>query len=214
MTYATAMNAIASLAAQLERRGRTGRHVTAIAGPPGAGKSTIAETLADHLNAADPGSAAILPMDGYHFDDILLKARGWLSRKGAPHTFDVAGYGHMLARLRANAEPEIAVPVFDREIEIARAGARMIPQTVRHLLTEGNYLLLDEPPWTDLAPLLDTTIYLDVPMDVLTRRLAARWQHLDPETCARKLESNDLPNVRKVRSGSRPADIVLRDGDA
>ena len=185
------------------------RHVTAIAGPPGAGKSTVADQLAERLNAKDPGSAAVFPMDGYHFDDLVLVPRGWRPRKGAPHTFDVAGFAHMLRRLRENAEPEIAVPVFDRTIEIARAGARLIGQEVRHLITEGNYLLLDQEPWRDLAPLLDTTVFLDVPLPEIEARLTDRWKALDPEAYREKMEGNDLPNARLVIGESRPADYVL-----
>ncbi len=193
----------------LRQRAAQARHITAIAGSPGAGKSTVADDLVARLNAEDPGSAAILPMDGYHFDDQLLIPRGWRPRKGAPHTFDVAGFAHMLQRLRANTEPEIAVPVFDREIEIARAGARLIPACVRHIIAEGNYLLLDAPPWSDMRPLFDTTVFLDVPMAEIEARLTARWQALSPDDFRTKMEGNDLPNARQVVTQSRPADFVI-----
>ncbi len=189
-------------------RGREARHITAIAGPPGSGKSTVAERLVETLNARDPGSAAVFPMDGYHFDDAVLDERGWKARKGAPHTFDVGGFSAMLERLRANAEDEIAVPVFDRRIEIARNAARFIPKTVRHLIAEGNYLLLDEAPWTDLK--FDTTVFLDVPMEELERRLRERWRQLVGEELRVKLEENDLPNARLVVENSRSSDFVLR----
>lgn len=200
---------IESLAGLLLARPAAPRTITAIAGAPGAGKSTLAEALAERLNAAEPDCAAVFPMDGYHYDDRVLVPRGWRPRKGAPHTFDVAGYGHMLRRLRTNEEPEIAVPVFDREIEIARAGARLIPAAVRHIVTEGNYLLLDEAPWSDLAPLYDVTVFLDVPMTELERRLTERWRALDPDDFRVKMEGNDLPNARHVVGNSRPADYSI-----
>lgn len=186
------------------------RRITAIAGPPGAGKSTVAESLVQALNARFAGLAAVLPMDGYHYDNLVLEKRGWRSRKGAPHTFDVAGFAHMLARLRRNDEEEVAVPVFDRSIEIARAGARIIPRSVRHIVVEGNYLLLDSPPWTDLAEHFDTTVYLDVPEPELRRRLLERWSDLSGDALEEKLEGNDLPNVRLVTSSSRSGDYVIR----
>src|SRR5688572_33087414 len=105
----------------------------------------------------------VLPIDGYHFDDRVLVQRGLRPRKGAPDTFDVAGFYHMLHRLKRNEESEIAVPVFDRDLEIARAGARLIPRSVRHLIIEGNYLLLDRPGWSSLRGLFDTTIMISVP---------------------------------------------------
>lgn len=191
-------------------RGKVGRSLTAIAGPPGAGKSTLAEELAEALNAGDPGSAAVFPMDGYHYDDLVLVPRGLRPRKGAPDTFDVSGFAHMLARLRENAEREIAVPVFDRAIEIARAGARMIPQTVRHLIVEGNYILLDRGDWRQLHRHYDTTVLIEVPEDELRWRLTERWKNLDPEAFTFKMEENDLPNGRLVRTGSIRPEFTVR----
>lgn len=198
------------LETELRQRGADTRHVTAIAGAPGSGKSTVADDLAQRLNAADPGSAAVFPMDGYHYDDAILNARGWRPRKGAPHTFDVAGFSHMLARLRANAEPEIAVPVFDRSIEIARNAARTIPQEVRHLIVEGNYLLLDAPEWHPLGDLFDTTVFLDVPLEELTRRLEQRWSDLQGDALRKKMDENDLPNAALVVNQSRSAEFVIQ----
>jgi pantothenate kinase len=190
-------------------RGRTERSITAIAGPPGAGKSTLAEALVEALNADEPGSAAVFPMDGYHFDDLVLVPRGLRPRKGAPETFDVAGFGHMLGRLRQNIEPEIAVPVFDRSIEIARAGARMIPKSVRHLVVEGNYILLGIGEWHMLHRHYDTTVMIEVAEEELRRRLSDRWKELDPAAFAFKMEENDLPNGRLVRGESVAAEFVL-----
>lgn len=90
------------------------RRLVAIAGAPGSGKSTLTDSLVAHLNAPRPGIAAVLPMDGYHFDDRVLVPRGLLPRKGSPETFDVAGFRHMLKRLSEDDEEEVAVPVFDR----------------------------------------------------------------------------------------------------
>ena len=118
------------------------RRILAIAGAPGSGKSTLAETLATRLNALQPGRAALCPMDGFHYDDAVLDARGRRPWKGAPDTFDVGGLRAILSRLRARDEAEVAVPVFDRRLEIARAGAAIIPQAADTIICEGNYLLL------------------------------------------------------------------------
>ena len=198
-----------TLIAAIAIKGETGnRVIAAIAGPPGAGKSTLAEQIVDALNSAEPGSAAILPMDGYHYDDMLLVPRGLRPRKGSPETFDAAGFAHTLMRLRQNAESEIAVPVFDRSIEIARAGARMIPQSVRYIIAEGNYLLLDEGRWRELHPHYDLTVMIREPDAVLRARLEDRWKNLTAEERAWKLDGNDLPNGRRVMEGSIAPDFV------
>lgn len=191
-----------------------GRVLVAIAGAPGSGKSTQAEALCDLLNARRAGMAAVLPMDGFHYDDLHLVPAGLRPRKGAPETFDVGGLYHALARIRAADEPFVAVPVFDREIEIARAGARMIAADVPVIIVEGNYLLLDQEPWFRLRPLFDVTVLVEVPEEVLRARLTARWQHhrLTPEEIAWKLDGNDLPNGRFVMAHSQGAEFILRNG--
>jgi pantothenate kinase len=187
------------------------RHIVAIAGPPGSGKSTLAETLESGLNAKMAGYAAIFPMDGFHYDDLVLVPRGLRPRKGSPETFDIDGFAHMLGRLRSNAEWEVAVPVFDRSLEIARAGARVIPQSVRVLIVEGNYLLLDRDGWNGLG--FNTTVMLEVPRETVRQRLIERWiQHAkSAEQIALQVDSNDMINVDLVQTSSRAADYCIRE---
>jgi pantothenate kinase len=187
------------------------RLMLGIAGAPGSGKSTLAERLVQRANAARPGVAALLPMDGYHYDDTLLETLGRKARKGAPDTFDVGGLHHMLERLRARDEAEVAVPVFDRAIEIARAGARLIPQSVGVLVVEGNYLLLSSPPWAGLRRCFDLSVTIETPEATLRERLTRRWQqyNLSPAQIERKLELNDLPNGRRVVAESQTPDYRL-----
>ncbi|MFN6924871.1 MAG: nucleoside/nucleotide kinase family protein [Tabrizicola sp.] len=203
------------LADEAEARAKGGdRVILAMAGAPGSGKSTLAEKLAGKLSARQPGLAMVLPMDGYHYDDLYLVPAGLRPRKGAPHTFDVGGLYHTLTRLRARDEATVAVPVFDRNIEIARAGARLIPAEVAVIVVEGNWLLLDQSPWDRLRPLFDITVMVDVPEHVLRSRLRGRWERLglsEPEIRA-KLEENDLPNARLVRQGSVAADWRIENG--
>lgn len=186
------------------------RLLIAVAGAPGSGKSTMADAIRDALIARGIGAEA-LGMDGFHLDDAILIARGWRPRKGAPHTYDIAGFAHLLSRLRANEEPEITIPIFDRDLELSRNCARIIPQTTELLVVEGNYLLLDQPGWRDLAPLFDLTVSLDIPAEVLRERLLARWRHhgMAEADLPAKIEGNDMPNAMTVITESRPADLVL-----
>jgi len=210
---------LAALAAVLAAAAAGGdRVILALAGAPGSGKSTLAaalaEALAGRLDGMAPGMAAVLPMDGYHYDDLYLVPAGLRARKGAPQTFDVGGLYHTLRRLRARDEAEVAVPVFDRALEIARAGARLIPASVAVIVVEGNWLLLDQAPWQRLQPLFDLTAMVEVPEAVLRARLRARWERLGlPEAeILVKLEANDLPNGRLVRDGSVPAGYRIANG--
>ncbi|MEM1073629.1 MAG: nucleoside/nucleotide kinase family protein [Pseudomonadota bacterium] len=169
------------------------RRLIAVAGPPASGKSTLAAALSLQVSRS-----CVVPMDGFHLDNRLLEERGALARKGAPHTFDVAGLNHLLARLQT--EEEVNFPVFDREIDRAIAGAGCVDSDTKTVLVEGNYLLFDKPGWRDLAVFWDFSLYLAVPEADLRKRLLARWHAhgYSAETARQKTEANDLPNARLV----------------
>ncbi|WP_106418445.1 nucleoside/nucleotide kinase family protein [Salinicola tamaricis] len=188
------------------------RRIVALAGPPGAGKSYLAARLVEALAVFAPGRAEILPMDGFHYDDTLLTQRGDLARKGAPHTFDVEGLAVTLQRIAADDGSVVAVPVFDRAIEIARAAARLIGPEARLIIVEGNYLLLDDPRWERLAERFDLRVFIQVPERTLEQRLARRWAHLSAAQRETKLEGNDLPNMRLVLQHGSCADLYLDNG--
>jgi pantothenate kinase len=183
-----------------------GRFLTALAGPPGCGKSTLAEAVAGHLGKG----ARVVPMDGFHYDDAVLTARGLRARKGAPDTFDVAGFTTLIRRLRD--EDEVAIPVFDRSMELSRAAADVVLPDDRFLVVEGNYLLLDDGPWAALRGAFDLTVWIDVPEAELDRRLTRRWAHhgKSPAEARAWIDSNDMPNIRYTKAHSRPADVVIR----
>jgi len=202
------MSAIATIASMIfKHAGKSGRSLVAIAGPPGAGKSTLAARLVDVLPR---GSAAVVPMDGFHYDDAVLARIGLAGRKGAPETFDFDGLEALLIRLRSG-ERDVAIPVFDRSMELARAAAAIVSSDVKFVLAEGNYLLLDEEPWSRLRALFDATVFLDVPRDELERRLIRRWADhgRSPEDGRNWVEMNDLPNADRVLSRRARADLVV-----
>lgn len=193
----------------LERAEGQSRFVVAIAGPPGSGKSTLARQLVDRLNGRRD-QAALLPMDGFHFDNRVLGNLGLVSRKGAPETFDFDGFFRLFSAIRTMESP-IYAPAFDRELDLARAGALEIRGDHRMIVAEGNYLLLDGEPWTKLAGLFDLTVFLNVAEDELERRLIRRWldHGHDRQAAERRARGNDMVNARLVNSRRMPADILL-----
>jgi len=203
------MSEIAHIAATIFRRARHDkRTLVAIAGAPGSGKSTLAEELAAAMNSSGQ-SAIVVPMDGFHYDDAVLARRGLSQRKGAPETFDFAGFECLLKRLGSETG-EIAVPVFDRSMELARAAAEIVSGDHKIVLVEGNYLLLDEAPWSGLRPLFDFTIFLEVPREELERRLLERWRDHGRTDGPAWVASNDMPNVDRVMGKRLEPDLVVR----
>jgi pantothenate kinase len=201
---------ISTIASTIQNKAENAvRFMVAIAGAPGSGKSTLAEQIREELCRVGE-TAIVVPMDGFHFDDVILNERGDRPRKGAPFTFDVYGFITLLKRIRAR-ELEIAIPVFHREQEAAHAGERIISGDARIVLVEGNYLLLNSTPWNQLVPLFDLTIALNVPKEELERRLIQRWlEHgFDMEAAKKKVASNDILNVEEVISKSAPADLTV-----
>jgi pantothenate kinase len=146
---ATEAQTLVARAREFVRRER--RTILGIAGPPGGGKSTLAQTV-----VAAVGSAAVLvPMDGFHFAQAELVRLGRRDRMGAPDTFDALGYIALLRRLRDRSEEVVYAPEFRREIEEPIAGAISVPRAASLVVTEGNYLLVPEEPWAGVRPLLD-----------------------------------------------------------
>ena len=173
------------------------RKLVAIAGAPGSGKSTLASELAKYLSARGR-KALVVPMDGFHLDNAILETRGLLPRKGAPETFDAPGLLRLVRALKSGEE--VFAPTFDRTRDLAIAGAVAVPATAKIVIVEGNYLMFDEPPWADLAPLWDVSAWLDVPMPELRARLIHRWLALNYSraVATRRAEGNDIPNAQRV----------------
>src|SRR2546423_706529 len=187
--------------------GGAGRRILGITGAPGAGKSTLARRLVDALS----GAAVLVGMDGYHLAQAELERLGRAERKGAPDTFDAAGYLALLRRLRTPDTGAVYAPEFRRAIEEPIAGAVAGPPSVTLGVTEGNYLLLDTEPWSAIRGLLDEVWFLAP--DEHSRRvwLTARHRRYGrtAEQAAARTAGSDERNARLVAPTSSHADLLL-----
>lgn len=185
------------------------RYMLGLAGAPGAGKSTVAQRLLQAL----PGRAVVVPMDGYHLANSELARLGLAGRKGAPDTFDSAGYVALLARLRLRVPGEVVyAPEYRREIEEGVAGAIAVPPEIELIITEGNYLLLDQGHWAGVRAQLDAVWYVDIDGDLRRERLAARHMRYGrtAEQARDWVLRTDEPNALLVEASKVRADLVLR----
>jgi len=204
------MNAPPVCLERLERLLADGqRKLVGLVGAPGAGKSTLARALLD----ARPALAQIVPMDGFHLANVELARLGRAARKGAPDTFDSAGYVALLRRLREQRDEEIVyAPEFRREIEEPIAGAIPVLPATRLILTEGNYLLLETGAWRGVAALLDEVWYVEVEAAERLRRLVARHERYgrSPDAARAWVEQTDEPNARLIEATRERAHLVVR----
>ena len=184
------------------------RYFIALSGPPASGKSTISEKLVKDLTLKGHNSS-ILQMDGFHYDDQILKQKSLLLKKGAPETFDVMGFLNFLFRLQN--ENEVAIPIFDRSLELSRSSAVIISKEIRVVIVEGNYILLKTHPWRELHKFFNSTIMINTKNEILEKRLIERWRsfNIPEEEIKQKVFENDLPNGVNVYKNSILADFNL-----
>ena len=200
------LDALLARALQLIAAGR--RAILGIAGPPGGGKSTLAEMVVAGLG----DRAALVPMDGFHLAQPELVRLGRRDRLGAPDTFDAAGYVALLARLRSLDDEVVYAPAFRREIEEPIAGALAIPRSVPLIVTEGNYLLHADGDWARVQPLLDEAWYVEMDEDTRVEWLIQRHIAFGkaPDAARAWVMRSDQPNAAVVAATRERADMVVR----
>ncbi|GGW94349.1 nucleoside/nucleotide kinase family protein [Streptomyces malachitofuscus] len=194
----------------LPREGR--RALLGIAGSPGAGKSTLAGHLVRELNGTGEPWVAHVPMDGFHLADAELDRLGRRDRKGAPDTFDAAGYAALLRRLHEEAYGDVVyAPGFERVLEQPLAGAVPVAPAVRLVVTEGNYLLLGTGVWERVRAQLDEVWFCDLDEEERLRRLIARHEEFGKshEEAVAWVERSDRRNAELIAPTRERADLVV-----
>ena len=185
------------------------RTIIGIIGKPGGGKSTLSKYL---LKGMDPTLVSVVPMDGFHLSNKVLKELGRSDRKGAQDTFDVKGFTALIQRIKMDSAEPIYYPIFDRSIEESIAAQGVVYPSTRVVIVEGNYLMHDKDGWQEIAPLLDQSWYAFLEEDIRISRLISR--HIafgkDPESAKAWAKGSDQVNAELIETGVGRCDFLVR----
>ena len=185
------------------------RTIIGIVGKPGGGKSTLSKFL---LKGMDSTLVSVVPMDGFHLSNKVLKELGRSDRKGAQDTFDVNGFKTLIERIKLDNVDPIYYPIFDRSIEESIAAQGVVHPSTRVVIVEGNYLMHDGDGWQEISPLLDQSWYTFLEEDIRISRLISR--HIafgkDPESAKAWAKGSDQVNAELIELGVGRCDFLIR----
>ena len=193
----------------VERASALTRTIIGIVGKPGGGKSTLSKYL---LKGMDPTLVSVVPMDGFHLSNKVLKELGRSDRKGAQDTFDVTGFTTLIARIKSDGAEPIYYPVFDRSIEESIAAQGVVYPSTRVVIVEGNYLMHDRDGWQEISPLLDQSWYAYLDEDLRISRLISRHVAFgkDPDSAKAWAKGSDQVNAELIETGVARCDFLIR----
>jgi pantothenate kinase len=193
----------------VEYANNTSRTIIGIVGKPGGGKSTLSKYL---LKGMDQSLVSVVPMDGFHLSNKVLKDLGRSDRKGAQDTFDVKGFKTLIERIKLDSLNPVYYPIFDRAIEESIAAQGVVYPSTRVVIVEGNYLMHDKDGWEEISPLLDQSWYAYLDEDIRISRLISR--HIafgkDPESAKAWAKGSDQVNAELIETGVARCDFLIR----
>ncbi|XP_057519705.1 putative uridine kinase C227.14 [Amaranthus tricolor] len=203
------------------------KYIVGLAGPPGAGKSTVASEVVKRINkkwpqkapsmdelVGSPDVAIVLPMDGFHLYrnqlDAMEDPEEAHARRGAPWTFDPERLLNCLQTLRTRGS--VCAPSFDHGVGDPIEDDIFVSVQHKIVIVEGNYLLLDEGVWSDISNMFDEKWFIDVDLDTSMQRVLKR--HIStrkpPDVAKWRIEYNDRPNAEMIMNSKKNADLIIK----
>ncbi|KAK2417709.1 putative uridine kinase [Trifolium repens] len=194
-----------------------------LAGPPGAGKSTIAHEVASRVNklwpekassfdsqVRPPDVAIVVPMDGFHLYrselDAMKNPEEAHARRGAPWTFNPTRLLTCLKNLRVHAN---SLEKLGLEDDI------FVNLQHKIIIVEGNYLLLEDGVWKEISSLFDEKWFIDIDIDKAMQRVLKR--HISTgkpaDIAKQRVENNDRLNAELIMKSKKNADIIIKSVD-
>nr|GEW88289.1 putative uridine kinase C227.14 isoform X1 [Tanacetum cinerariifolium] len=188
------------------------RHIVGLAGPPGAGKTTIALEIVKRVNklwpqkscsldsqVEPPEIAVVLPMDGFHLYrhqlDTMEDPKEAHARRGAPWTFNPDLFLKCLKTLREQGS--VCAPSFDHGVGDPVEDDIFVNVQHKVVIVEGNYLLLEEGTWKEVSSMFDEKWFVDVDIDIAMERVLKR--HIGTGNTP-ELAKQRIKRVKQIKS--------------
>jgi len=172
--------------------------VIGVAGSVACGKSTVARLLQAMLSRwPEHPRVERVTTDGFLLPTKELRARGLMSRKGFPESYDRRALTRFVADIKAGKD-EVTAPVYSHLIYDIVPGEKLVVRRPDILIVEGLNVLQPALPGQDgrtrvgLADYFDFSVYIDAGADDIERWYLNRFKKLrqtafqDPDSYFRK----------------------------
>ena len=192
------------------------RLIVYIAGPCGAGKTTISLLLESLVSSNTDYSAQAVGIDGFHYSHEYLSSHYLLRDgekilmrdvKGSAETYD---FEKLYNKITALKQSDVYFPGYDRIIHDVAEDFTYVENQI--IFIEGNWLLLDEPRWKELVRFCDYSIFVEADRETLINRLTERkiMGGLGKEEAKKFVTRSDAKNIDRILNRRFKSDLDLK----